>query len=153
MRKKGSYFILARERDEDLMNTYRMLTKKHLAIYGRVCHATLLDKLVNSPASRYWVSQDRACSIIYKMRKGMSFEGMKKNTVYFYKSLYSDYQKYKDANPATSIRNAVEEILLQPAPCFLLSPRRASQIIYKMKKKCQQQTIRNIKYVHPVSLH
>jgi hypothetical protein len=145
MRKKGSIFILEKERNEDLMRIYREITKKQLNLYGRVCHAKILEKVVNSQASRYWVSPERASSIIYKMEKGMSFKGMKKNTVLFYKSLYYDYRLYKDFHPKMSTRAIVEEVLMQPAPCFLITPRVAGDVIYKMKKKCQQQTIRNLR--------
>lgn len=145
MRKKGSKFLLERERNEDIMRIYRELTKKQLSLYGRICYAKLLESVVNSQASRYWVSPERASSIIYKMEKGMSFDGMKKNTVRFYKSLYNDYQLYKDFHPKTSTKAIVEEILMQPAPCFLLTPRVAGDIIFKMKKKCRQETIRNLR--------
>ena len=145
MRKKGSTFILERERNEDILRIYRELTKKQLSLYGRICHSKLLDCVVNSQASRYWVSPERASSIIYKMKKGMSFNGMKKNTIKFYKSLYNDYELYKSFHPKMSDRAIVEEILMQPAPCFLLTPRVAGDIIYKMKKQCRQQTLRNLR--------
>ncbi len=145
MRKKGSTFILERERNEDILRIYRELTKKQLSLYGRICHSKLLECVVNSQATRYWVSPERASSIIYKMKKGMSFNGMKKNTIKFYKSLYNDYELYKSFHPKMSDRAIVEEVLLQPAPCFLLTPRVAGDIIFKMKKQCRQQTIRNLK--------
>ena len=145
MRKKGSKFLLERERNEDILRIYRELTKRELNLYGRICHAKLLERVANSQASRYWVSPERASSIIYKMKKGMSFNGMKKNTIRFYKALYSDYELYKSFHPKMSDRAIVEEVLMQPAPCFLITPRVVGIVIFKMKKQCRQQAIRNLR--------
>lgn len=147
MRKKGSTFALAEERDRDLYRAYRELIKKQLLLYGRINETGLMGKLVHCPASRYWVSSERASCIIYKMNKGKSIDYMKKNAIHFYESLYEEFCKYRNLHPDASIKEIVEIAIQQPAPCFLLSPRVASQIIYRMKKICLKETVKRLKNV------
>lgn len=144
MRKKGSTFILSDARDNDLIRAYREIIKKQLALYGRIVPTGIANIVVNSPASRYWVSSERACSVILMMDKGKSIDYMKRNTVRFYHALYKDFCKYRSSHPDMCVKHIVEIIIQEPAPCFAISPRVAGSIIFKMKKKCQQEIIHRL---------
>lgn len=146
MRKKGNVFLLEEERNKDLMRVYREVITHQLQAKGAINMKQALALIVNSPSSRYWVSTDRACSIIYKMNKGVSLDKMKRNTLIFYRALYADFLNYKSLHPELPIKHIVEIIVQNPAPCFLLSPRVAGMIIYKMKKQCLKETMQRLRY-------
>lgn len=141
MRKKGSVFLLKKERNEDLMRAYKDVIKKQLALYGRVSQSTLMSNVVNSPAERYWVSSERAYSIILRIEKGELPPKMKSNSRRFYESLYKDFCEYRNTHPDMPIKHIVEIVVQQPAPCFVLSPRIASWIIFKLKQKCRAEKL------------
>jgi len=153
MRKTGSTFLLARERNDDLYRVYKESIKKQLSLYGKICRTNLFIQVVNSPASRYWVSPERATSVIYKMEKSFKkikgernipTKGMKRNTTLFYESLYSEYKLYKEFHPEMTIKEVVAIVILLPAPCFILSPTVAGLIVDKMKRKCREQNVRQL---------
>ena len=52
MRKKGAVSQCSAERDKDLYAQYKKLVEEQLHLYGRVCKAYVLKKLVSLPAKR-----------------------------------------------------------------------------------------------------
>lgn len=139
MRKKGSVFIMAKERDKDLMRAYREVIRKELRLYGRVTVTGLMEKVVDSTASRYWVSSDRAYSVILRMDKGEDISYMKDRAQRFYRSLYSDFCKYRESHRGMVAKHIVEIVIQYPAPCFMISPEFAGYIICQTKKKLKEE--------------
>lgn len=134
MRKKGAISQLNRERDKDLYRRYRCLAEKHLRLYGRISQGVLLREVVDGEADRYWISAERAYSVVSQLKRGrMPFNG--KNITRLYRSLYKDFCDYKAGNPGVSDKRAVEEVVCMKAPCFGVEPRVAGMIIYRMKKE------------------
>lgn len=144
MRKKGSTPQFYKERHKDLYDNFCQLTKRHLNLYGRVCKTLILTQLVNMPAKRYWISPERAYSVVSQIRKGTLNVNPKKTICRLYYSLYDDFMKYKEQHPEVPDTRAVEEVIQQQAPCFGLEPRVAGIIIRKMSKQCQQEKIRRL---------
>lgn len=144
MRHKGSLSQLSQGRDKDLYDNFCRLTKRHLSMYGRVCKTLILAQLVNVPAQRYWLSPERAYSVVSQIRKGTLKVNPDKNICRLYYALYDDFKVYKRQHPDMPDTRAVEEVINQPAPCFGLEPRVAGIIIRKMSKKCQQEKIRRL---------
>lgn len=141
MRKKGAKSQLSKGRNMDLYDNFVMLQKRHLNLYGRVCKTLILQQLVNTPAKRYWISSERAYSVIYQIRKGILDVNPKKNICRLYYALYDDFRVYKAVHPEIPDTRAVEDVINQPAPCFGLEPRVAGIIIRKMSKQCQKEKI------------
>lgn len=144
MRKKGSLSQLTKGRNKNLYEAFTQLTKKHLNLYGRVCKTLMLTQLVNMPAERYWLSPERAYSVVSQIRKGTLSVNPKKTICRLYYSLYDDFVVYKEKHPDIPDTRAIEEVVQQPAPCFGLEPRVAGIIIKKMSKQCQQEKIRRL---------
>lgn len=141
MRHKGSLSQLSKGRNKDLYENFCNLTKRHLNLYGRVCKTLILAQLVNMPAKRYWLSSERAYSVISQIRKGILNVNPKKTVCRLYYSLYDDFEKYKREHPDMPDTRIAEEVVQLPAPCFGLEPRVAGIIIRKMSKQCQQEKI------------
>ena len=144
MRHKGSLSQLSKGRNADLYERFCLLTKKHLNLYGRICETLILKQLVNSPSKRYWISPERAYSVISQIRKGTMHVNPKKTVCRLYYALYDDFVSYKKLHPEIPDTRAVEEVVQQPAPCFGLEPRVAGIIIKKYSKQCQQEKIRRL---------
>lgn len=144
MRKKGSKSQLSKGRDKDLYENFCQLTKRHLSLYGRVCKTLMLTQLVNMPAQRYWLSSERAYSVIVQIRRGTLSVRPDKNICRLYYALYDAYKVFKREHPDMPDTRAVEEVVMQPAPCFGLEPRVAGIIIRRMSRLCQQEKIRRL---------
>ena len=145
MRKKGSVFLMSNDRDKDLIRAYREVIKKQLNLYGRITATGIMAKVVNSPASRYWVSSERAYSVILKMDKGESISYMKTRAQVFYRSLYKDFCVYRESHSGLPSKYIVEIVIQRPAPCFMISPAFARNIIFRMKKQCWEEKMRRLK--------
>lgn len=126
---------MARERDEDLMRAYHEQMDKAMKSNHDIEQEDVIIKTVNSNASRYWISLERACAIVYKIRKGDKLIGIKGNSKRLYESIYNEYLKAREENPAATVKHLVEVIIEQPAPCFALTPQSASLLINKIKRK------------------
>ena len=144
MRHKGSLSQTSKGRNQDLYENFCSLTKRHLNMYGRVCKTLILAQLVNMPTKRYWLSPERAYSVISQIRKGTLNVNPEKNICRLYYALYDDFQVYKREHPEIPDTRAVEEVIMQPAPCFGLEPRVAGIIIRKMSKQCREEKIRRL---------
>lgn len=144
MRHKGSLSQLSKGRNKDLYENFCKLTKRHLTLYGRVCKTLILTQLVNTPAKRYWLSSERAYSVISQIQKGTLTVNPKKSICRLYYALYDEFKVYKKEHPETPDTRIAEIIIYNPAPCFGLEPRVAGAIIRKMSKQCQQEKIRRL---------
>lgn len=144
MRKKGSKSQVSKGRNADLYENYVRLLKRHLSLYGRVCNPLIFQQLVNSPAKRYWISSERAYSVIIQIRKGTLNVKPTKTICRLYYALYDDFVKYKELHPEIPGTHAIEEVVMLPAPCFGLEPRVADIIIKKISKQCQKEKIRRL---------
>lgn len=113
-------------------------------MYGHICQTLILTQLVSSPANRYWISPERAYSVIAQIRKGTLNVSPRKNICRLYYALYDDFVHYKELHPEVPDTRAAEEVVMLPAPCFGLEPRVAGIIIRKMSRLCQQEKIRRL---------
>lgn len=146
MRRKGSVFVLSERRNRDLLRAYNEQVGRQLRLYGRVNKTGLMDRVVASPAARFWVSSERACVIIYRMERGESIGYMKPGKRRFYTELYRAFRRYKEEHPEERcVKHMVELVVMQPAPCFPVTPRVAKNIIEKTRRICQREKIERLR--------
>ena len=145
MRKEGAVFSMTRERNLDLLRAYRETLYKCMETDEELVYMNILRATVNSPASRYWVSVERASSVIYQMNKGIPVK-MKENSRFFYESLFREFKEYRETHPDMPIKHIISIVIERPAPCFVLAPESAKSIISKMKKECYQQRLRRLRH-------
>lgn len=144
MRRKGATSQISKERNRDLYEKYCILVKRHLSLYGRICKTLIFQQLVNSPAKRYWISSERAYSVVAQIRRGSLDVKPNKNICRLYYALYDEFAKYKEAHPNMPDTRIMEEVIQLPAPCFGLEPRVADIIIRKISKQCQREKIHRL---------
>lgn len=146
MKKKNSYSLHARERDEALYLAYHAL----LSSCDYVHIPTIMKQLVETPCSRFWVSEDRASIVIKSIINGDSLDDMIPCRREMYFELYKRYKTYTALNPHKSHKQIVSEIIEQPAPKFYLTPSSANVIISRHKKRlrqCQKAKKESLRYM------
>lgn len=128
-----------------MLRAYNEQLRKQLRLYGRVCQSLLAEKAVGSPASRYWVSSERACVVVYRMMRGESIGYMNPVKHRFYTALYQAFCRYREEHPQMPVKHIVEIVVTQPAPCFPVTPRVAKNIIERTRRRCQREKIERLR--------
>jgi hypothetical protein len=132
MRKRGSKFEYESLRNHELRKAYKRAMVTSASIRSTEC----LKIAVNSPCSRFWVSEERAAVVIAAMMRGENpLQSMGPNKREMYEEIYSRFMDVFNDNPETPIRDLVHEVVMQPAPKFYLTPSSAGVILSKMKEK------------------
>lgn len=123
MKRKGQNFIYKDELIKDLEETYKRVKREHLNRYGRLNRLLLLQSVANSPAKRFYTSEEQATRIIHGMLAGKTYPKMKPLTREMYLEIYSRVTKRLKRNPYLSITNLIIKILDEKAPKFYMTPR------------------------------
>lgn len=131
MKHKGNTTDYAAERDGTLLKEYR----DALARASRIRLADITREVAESPAPRFWVSEERAYAVIRKMEAGESIDGMIAERRRMFRELHRRYREEREKNPRLSPLAVVAKIVNSPAPRHYLTPRTVGELIYRAKKK------------------
>lgn len=143
MKPHGSKFEYERERDEDLLQTFRRLIVESKVI-------NILDIcsiLVNSPSKRFWVSEERAAIVLSSMMKGDKLEKMRPTKREMFNEIYRRAMELRKENPKMTIFELAFHVVRQPAPKFYVTPKSAKYLILCAKKRCYEETKRRLKHM------
>lgn len=139
MKPIGSKFEYEDERDEDLFCTFRLLIEE-------TSHIKLRDiyiQLVDMPAQRFWVSEERAAIVISDMFKGKSLKGMRPNKKEMFQEIFRRARELREKYPNKSIAEIAFDVVRQQAPKFYITPSSARILIYKAKEKWKQRKFKH----------
>lgn len=132
MKTKGSTFLYEQERNEDLMRCFR---EKASSVSVLVI-SDVFNDIVNSPSSRFWVSESRAAVVIGNMMRNKdALSGMNPQKKEMYEEIFRQANKAISEGATGTIYEIVRTIVRSPAPKFYLTPDSAKVIYYKYKKK------------------
>jgi len=92
-----------------------------------------ISRAVLHPCDRFWVSEYQARNVMSVMIKGKKIDYMSKTKRAMFEEIYKRYKDYIEHNPCTII-DAMFDIVNSPAPQFYITPKRATDIICKIKK-------------------
>lgn len=134
MKHIGNHFKYEDERDRELIQTFHncIMTSKS----GNL--ADILHATVNSPCSRFWVSEDRAAIVLSRMFNGDTLDNMSPTKREMYHELYRRAIERKRRCPYKTIYEIAIDVTGQPAPKFYITAPSAKTIICKIKKKWKQ---------------
>lgn len=118
-----------RERNDDLMRAYR----EQLALANYIIMPEIFEKVAESPAKRFWVSEERAAVEVSRMLVGKPFSRMRQNKREMFEEIFRRYIALRDLHPDKSLFVLVSDIVRQPAPKFYLTPRTVGEFIYSIK--------------------
>ncbi len=148
MGKQGSEFEFKQERDNDLMNVYRLAMKN--AKYP-VNLTEILTRVVNSPSKRFWVSSERASNVISEMYAGKDLAGMKQNKRLMFREIFRRVKQLQQLSQYKNYRlsELVSIVIEQPAPRFYITADSAKIIIHHIKKReCYKQRLQRLPFLH-----
>lgn len=139
MKHKGSRMDFAQERSDDLMRAY----DKYIAECKTIKIQEVCKHIVNMPAKRFWVSENRAAMVISAMMLGKTGENSKyanikrmcKTKLEMYEEIYRRVMELKQKFPNKRISELCAIVVAQPAPKFYLTPGSARTFTYIAKKE------------------
>jgi hypothetical protein len=130
MKPHGSILRFTKRRNDELIKAYRyqLGIAKHIKVYD------IGAALVNMPASRFWVSEDRAAIVIGAMMSGRGLpKNMRPTKREMFTAIYEHVVQLQQKYPDMSIRDLTAKAVNCPAPKFYMLPRSALDVIYKIK--------------------
>jgi chemotaxis protein CheY-P-specific phosphatase CheC len=103
------------------------MSKKEISSFEDV-----INRVIQHPCKRFWVSEYRAANIISKMIKGERLENMSEIKREMFNEIYNRYLSSK--SKYSTLIDAMFDIINSPAPKFYMSPVTATIYICKIKK-------------------
>lgn len=94
----------------------------------------VLKQIVNMPASRFYVSEERAGVVMSRMERGDKLSEMLPLKRAMFQELYARYKAMRELHPTWNMVRIMSQVVIQPAPCFYISPYTARLEIYKYRK-------------------
>lgn len=143
MKPYGSKFEYEAERNDELVTVYHQLI-------GAADHISLPEiykQVVNMPASRFWVSEERAAIVISSMMKGDKLHSMRPTKKEMFEEIFRLAMALKNAQPDLSIFDLAFKVVRMPAPKFYMTPGYAKGIILNTKKKWYEERKRKLRHL------
>lgn len=131
------------ERNKEILKTYRRL----LSEADYIVPASIYNKLVNEPSSRFWVTEERAAVIISKIRKGCSLERMHPNKREMFQEIYRRAMLLMERDRTLTVFQVAMKVVCQPAPKYYITPEYAEIIIGRAKKKCYEERKQRLRHL------
>ena len=131
MKYPGCVLEFTDQRNKELLNAFRQTCRKkqYIDVEEISC------EIVNSPCSRFWVSEERAMIVINAMFKGKNVLcSMRPTKREMFLEIYRRILSIKKTHPNKPLAELVVKVVNSPAPKFYMVPRSAMEIIYKIKK-------------------
>ena len=125
----GSIMDFTRQRNDDLMCAYR----QQLALANYIVMPEIFEKVAESPARRFWVSEERVAVEVSRMLVGKPFSRMRQNKREMFEEIFRRYLALRDLYSDKSLFELVSVIVHQSAPKFYLTPRTVGEFIYRIK--------------------
>ena len=99
------------------------------------------------PASRFWVSEERAAIVVSRMLKGDTLKYMRtcKREMFF--EIYEKVLKLQQQKPDLSIYKLCFIAVNQPAKKFYMTPLSIRETIYKIKRDFYKERKRKLKFM------
>ena len=125
----GSIMDFTRQRNDDLMRAYR----EQLALASYIVMPDIFQKIADSPARRFWVSEERAAVEVSRMLIGKPFSRMRPNKREMFEEIFRRFLALREEQPGKSVFELVSIIVHQPAPKFYFTARTVGEFIYRIK--------------------
>lgn len=130
MKPYGSILEFTRERNADLMRAYRHQIRKP----GHIRMSDIGAAIVNMPAARFWVSEERAAIVVSALLAGRDLpHNMRPTKCEMFSEIYRRVIALRRSRPKATLFDLVSQVVNSPAPKFYMLPRSAMDIIYKIK--------------------
>lgn len=130
MKRKGSKFEYEAERNKELLKAYC----SQVEICSEIHLDEILSRVVNTPCSRFWVSDERASIVMSGIERGTAnLDSMIESRKEMFLEIYDRVKALRINNPTMSLSELTNEVVKQPAPRFYLTAKSARTIIHRIR--------------------
>lgn len=130
MKPFGSVLAFTRERNAALLKAYREQIES-------VCFVRLNEigeKIVNSPAPRFWVSEERAAAVVSAIMRGKPvLDTMRPTKREMFEEIHRRVVSLKEEHPDWNLCQLVFNVVNSPAPKFYMEPSSALERLFKIR--------------------
>ena len=130
MKHLGSILEFTAARNADLLRAFRIAVAN---ADGHILLPRIFAQVADSPAERFWVSEERAAIVISAMLAGRPLPKMRRNKRDMFNEILRRVIPLRSQSPNRSLFDIVSEVVNQPAPKFYLTPRTVGEIFYRIK--------------------
>ena len=131
MKKPGNKSDFISDRTRELHRSFmEILQSSH-----RLALRDMFGAAASRPASRFWVSENRAAIVVGAMMRGSISNKMHYKRREMFEEIYRRVIRKMEADPDLCMTHAVNETVYEPAPEFYLTPESARSIIYRMRQR------------------
>ena len=129
MKYFGSTVAFTRERNADIMRVFRQkIVEADFISLDDICR-----QVAESPASRFWVSAERAAVVISSMEAGRAVLPMRELKREMFREIFRRYKQMRLLHPEESLLDLVAVIVNQPAPKFYFTPRTVREFVRRIR--------------------
>lgn len=130
MKSYGSVLAFTRERNAALLKAYI----EQIDTVGFIRLSEIGEKIVNSPAPRFWVSEERAAVVVSAIMRGKPvLETMRPTKREMFKEIYRRVVALKKEHPDWKLCQSVFKVVNSPAPKFYMEPSSALERLFKIR--------------------
>lgn len=129
MRHKGSINEESVSMKEEFFRVY----KKILASSSFINLHKVIQQTIHTPTPRFYVSIERALSVIMQIIHGQDISHMSQSRIEMYTEIYNRAIEYANQHQ-TTIKEAVKRVILSPAPRFYINENYAVVMLHHLRK-------------------
>lgn len=130
MKHQGCILQFTEQRNKELMRAYRRVIESS----SFIDLSEISVKVVNSPCSRFWVSEERSMAVISAILKGKPIlDSMRPMKREMYQDMLEIVLRLRNERPNDPLSDIVSDAVHSPAKKFYMMPRCSIEIIYKIK--------------------
>ncbi len=130
MKSFGSVLSFTRERNAALLKAYR----EQIDAVGYVRLNEIVEKIVNSPSPRFWVSEERAAAVVSAIMRGKPvLETMRRSKREMFEEIHRRVVALKEVHPDWHLCQLVFEVVNSPAPKFYMEASSAQERLFKIR--------------------
>lgn len=130
MKPFGSVLAFTHERNEALLKAYR----RQVDAVPFIRLDEIGEKIVNSPAPRFWVSEERAATVVSAIMRGLPvLKSMLPAKREMFTEIHRRVMALKKIHPDRFLYELVHEVVNSPAPKFYMEPSTALERIFKIR--------------------
>ena len=136
MGAKGSRCDYRDMREKDLLRAYREALADAVPPFRK---ADVVRQAITRPASRFWVSSERAAWQMSRLERGLPLiDVTSPHLTEMYNEIYRRVKALRAKRPGLSLVEAVEEVVYSPAPRFYLTPGTAMVMICQAQRHARR---------------
>lgn len=130
MKSYGSVLAFTRERNAALLKAYR----NQVDAVSFVCLSEIGEKIVNSPAPRFWVSEERAAAVVSAIMRGKPvLDTMRPTKREMFEEIYRRVVALKQVHPDWRLCQLIFKVVNSPAPKFYMEVSSALERLFKIR--------------------